>query len=101
MVLFTPVYLDHIVIDELYLMIRKWMCYSEILLKNSYSYLGENIGKSQKSLKHLSSIVNANQSCGVSFSVWKSTERDSRGDFFLKSIEWTSLTGSDMKKIVI
>lgn len=25
--------LDHIVIDELYLMIRKWMCYLEILLK--------------------------------------------------------------------
>lgn len=60
----------------------------------------ENIWTKFKVKRHVTAIVEAIQKCGVSCSVWESTTRDGKGDSFSKSLEWTSLTGSDMKKLL-
>lgn len=56
----------------------------------------EKTGAKLKVKRHITAIVEVIQNCGVSFSVWKSTTRDGKGDSFSKSLEWTSLT--DMEK---
>lgn len=58
----------------------------------------EKTGAKLKVKRHITVIVEVIQSCGVSFSLWKSTTRDGKGDSFSKRLEWTSLIGSDMKQ---
>ena len=93
--------IDHVIIDELHLMMRIVDVLIRNLIENAVNLdQQENIGSTQKSSRHLTAIVKAIQSCGVSFSVWENTTKDGKGDSFLKSLEWTSLTGSDMKKLL-
>lgn len=54
--------------------------------------------KSKASLKR-TELVNCIQNCGVNFCIWETKVKDGRGDF-LKNLEWTSLTGSDFKKLL-
>ena len=95
--------LNHIVIDELHLMMRV----VDVLLRN---IIEETVNKDQKEKirgpvqnseknKNLNELVNAIKQCGVSFSVWETKMKDGRGDY-LKNLEWTSLTGGDMKKLL-
>lgn len=65
----------------------------KILLKMKMNFdQREKTGAKLKVKRHITAIVEVIQNCGVSFSVWKSTTRDGKGDSFSKSLEWTSLT---------
>ena len=48
--------------------------------------------------KNRNELVKYIQNCGVHFQVWEGRQKDGFGDSF-KYLEWTSLTGSDMKKM--
>lgn len=84
--------LDHVIIDELHLM----LCVSDRLEEGLiYEMLDwdeeDNFGKqkSQWTSTHLDRAVTAIRSCGVGFSVWQNKE----GKY-----EWTSLMGGDKKR---
>lgn len=93
----------HIVFDELHLMMKIIDVRNKNLIENAINLdQRENIGAKLKVKRHETAIVEVIQSCGVSFSVWESTTtRDGKGDSFSKSLEWISLTWSDMKKTII
>ena len=48
--------------------------------------------------KNRNELVKYIQNCGVHFQVWEGRQKDGFWDSF-KNLEWTSLTGSDMKKM--
>ncbi|MCG7867336.1 MAG: hypothetical protein JAY74_13350 [Candidatus Thiodiazotropha taylori] len=81
---------DHFVADELHLMMR----ISEVLLRNliddalSKDNLAKVLGNPTD---NVTLLVNAIQSCGVSFRTWKSKSGE---------LEWSSLSGNDLKKLL-
>ena len=58
-----------------------------------------SIGKKTQTNNCVNELVTCIRNCGVSFSIWENKVKDGRGDC-LKNLEWTSLTGSDLKKPV-
>lgn len=75
----TTIPLDHIMIDELHLLLRVF----DILLRNVITI----------SEPHTQQLVACIRSCGVSFNVWESESSDGK-------VEWTSLTGEAKKKVL-
>lgn len=92
--------IDHVIVDELHLLMRIGDVLIRNLIENSVNQDQKSSisTKSKASLKR-TELVNCIQNCGVNFCIWETKVKDGRGDF-LKNLEWTSLTGSDFKKLL-
>ena len=94
---FINVPLDHILLDELHLMLRV----TDVLTDNLIREVMERDRRngSSKALKgeFLNKLVKAIQDCGISFSVWERSDGDGRGN---GKYDWTSLMGADKKKML-
>ena len=91
--------LDHIILDELHLMLRV----TDVLINNLIEDVmqwddKENFLQGKKNRikprKHLDNLIEAINSCGVSFSVWEKRNADGKGS---GTWDWTSLMGDDRK----
>lgn len=92
--------IDHVIVDELHLLMRIGDVLIRNLIENSVNQ-DQKISistKSKASLKR-TEVVNCIHNCGVNFCIWETKVKDGRGDF-LENLEWTSLTGSDFKKLL-
>ena len=92
--------LDHIILDELHLMLR----ITDRLLENLIMEVmekdsKEDFLKTNKQAKsvNLDKLIETINSLGVSFSIWEKPNADGKGS---GSYDWTSLTGSDKKKVL-
>ncbi|XP_022808035.1 uncharacterized protein LOC111345047 [Stylophora pistillata] len=91
--------LDHIILDELHLMLRV----TDVLISNLIedvmqwdekdNFLSEKKSTSSEQ-KHLDNLIQGIRSCGVSFSVWEKRNADGKGS---GTWDWTSLMGDDRK----
>ncbi|XP_076086100.1 uncharacterized protein LOC143056822 [Mytilus galloprovincialis] len=80
----------HIIPDELHLFMRIF----DVLMRNLIDDVIEKDDKAKlkgENGGYLDSLVKSIRDCGVTFSLWTS---QGRGD-----LEWTSLTGNDMKRV--
>jgi hypothetical protein len=92
--------LSHVVIDELHLLMRICDVLLRNLIEDSVNLDHKNsIGKKTQTNNCVNELVTCIRNCGVSFSIWENKVKDGRGDC-LKNLEWTSLTGSDLKKLL-
>lgn len=87
---------DHIVLDELHLLLR----ILDVLIRNLIlEMVCLDIEKNQRaggSGSHLERLVNTIRDCWISFSAWeKDADRKPTGVY-----NWTSLTGADKKKLL-
>ncbi|KAK3082818.1 hypothetical protein FSP39_006271 [Pinctada imbricata] len=94
--------LDHVVIDELHLMMR----ITDVLLRNLIEDAvnldqESNLGKKgcSRTGNKVNSLISCIESCGVTFQIWENKVKDGRGDS-IKNLEWTSLNGTDCKKLL-
>ena len=89
--------LDHIILDELHLMLR----ISDILIGNivqdAMQWDEKDTWITGKKKVHLDKLIQAINSCGVSFSVWEKRNADGKGS---GTWEWTSLMGDDRKTLL-
>ena len=90
--------LDHIVVDELHLLLR----ITDVLTANLITEVTEwdiqaNLENKQNKDTHLNKVVSCIRSCGVSFSVWRKKNADGKEN---NVHDWTSLMGND-KKILL
>ena len=70
------------------------------VIKDSVNLDHKNSIWKKTQTKHcVNELVTCIRNCGVSFSIWENKVKDGRGDC-LKNLEWTSFTGSDLKKTV-
>ena len=88
---------QHVVIDELHLLLR----ITDILIRN---LIFEMLRLDKKgnvtgvgSQQHLKSFVKAVRSCGVSFDVWEARDGDGKP---LGKYQWTALPGRDKKQLL-
>ena len=92
--------LTHVVVDELHLLMRICDVLLRNLIEDSVNLDHKNkIGKRGQTNQCLDELVSCVRSCGVSFSIWENKVKDGRGDF-LRNLKWSSLTGSDFKKVL-
>ena len=95
--------LDHIIPDELHLMLRV----TDILLENliedamqwddkESSLPGRKKNLAEKS-RHVKNLVKSINSCGVIFHLWEKKNADGKGS---GTWDWTSLMGDDRKKLL-
>ena len=95
--------LDHIVIDELHLLLR----ITDVLLENIIEDAMERDDKESilmtqrreklergKHLRKLAEIIN---NCGVTFNVWEKKNADGKGS---GTVDWTSLMGDEKRKLL-
>lgn len=92
--------LDHVVVDELHLMLRV----TDILLENVIDaaldwdkFIEMDRTRGQERGVHLKKTVEHIKSLGISFDVWEEKNADGRASGKYK---WTSLTGNDKKKLL-
>ena len=89
--------LDHIILDELHLMLRT----SDILIDNivhdAMQWGDKETWITGKKKVCLDKLIQAINSCGVSFSVWEKRNADGKGS---ATYEWTSLMGDDRKTLL-
>ena len=92
--------LDHVVLDELHLMMRitdrlTENIITEVMERDSKADFLKKRGEEKGvHLKRLISIIN---NLGITFSVWEKTNADGKGS---GTYDWTSLIGSDKKKLL-
>lgn len=92
--------LDHVVLDELHLLLRIMDVLINNLVKDAVSWdqmdnwKKKNIEQKDTHLQHLVLTV---KSCGVAFSVWEKTNADGKGTGVY---DFTSLLGADKKKLL-
>ena len=89
--------LDHVILDELHLMMRVTDRLTENLIfevmeRDSQADISK--GRGEKKGVHLDTLVNSIKGIGISFSIWEKKNADGKGS---GSFEWTSLIGSDKK----
>ena len=92
--------LDHIVVDELHLMLRVTDILIENLVNECLDWDREddlNKKKGEAKGAHLKNLIQVIRSCGVSFDVWEQKNADGKAS---GRYDWTSLLGSD-KKILL
>ena len=92
--------LDHVVLDELHLLLRILDVLIENLVKDVLDWdQSENWDKrkSQHKNEHLNNLKATIRSCGVSFDIWEKTNADGKGS---GQYDFTSLLGSDKKKLL-
>jgi len=89
--------LDHIILDELHLMLR----ITDVLIGNLVEDVMQWDDKESfltcKKKVHLDKLVQVINSCGVSFSVWEKRNADGKGS---GTWDWTSLMGDDRKTLL-
>ena len=94
--------LDHIILDELHLMLRITDILIENLIedamqwddKESSSYSKK---RSVEKSEHVKKLLQAINNCGVTFSIWEKRNADGKGS---GTWDWTSLMGDDRKKLL-
>lgn len=90
--------LDHIILDELHLMLRITDILIGNLIEDAMQWDDkENFLSHEKQKIHLDKLINTINSCGVSFSVWEKRNADGKGS---GNWDWTSLMGDDRKKLM-
>ena len=82
---------DHVVLEELHLLLRICDKLLTNLIDDEKSVDDKNEVLGVKS-NNLNELVEQNRDCGVSFCTW--TQKGSKG-----GLDWTSLSGSDYKKL--
>ena len=92
--------LDHIVVDELHLMLRVTDILTENLISECLDWdkeddLDRKRGDPQG--MHLTKLVQTIRSCGVSFEVWEQRNTDGKAS---GKHDWTSLLGADKKSLL-
>ena len=92
--------IDHIVVDELHLLLRV----VGVLLRNLiYEVLRIDTSMKERNATvtqtHLSMLLEAVRSCGVSFKVWQAKDENGYASRSGK-YEWTALNGSELKKVL-
>ncbi|PFX15033.1 hypothetical protein AWC38_SpisGene20771 [Stylophora pistillata] len=92
--------LDHVILDELHLMMR----ITDLLLENLMTEVMERDsngdlrkGRGEKKGVYLESLVEAINNIGIPFSIWEKKNADGKGS---GSYDWTSLIGSDKEKLM-
>ena len=92
--------LDHVILDELHLMMRVKDRLTENLITEVMDRDGQadiSKGKGEKKGIYLETLINTIKNLGISFSIWEKKNADGKGS---GSYEWTSLVGSDKKKLM-
>ena len=92
--------LDHVILDELHLMMRVADRLTENLITEVMDRDGQadiSKGKGEKKGIYLETLINTIKNLGISFSIWEKKNADGKGS---GSYEWTSLIGSDKKKLM-
>ena len=91
------VQLDHIVLDELHLLLR----ISDVLLRNLIWYMDSLNHRSKEhrgeQTNHIRQLEDAVHSCGVSFRIWQN--REPSGKPIPGSFDFTPLPGKDKLKV--
>ena len=92
--------LDHVILDELHLMMRVTdrlteNIISEVMERDSQADISKARG--EKKGVYLDTLVNTIKGIGISFSIWEKKNADGKGS---GSYDWTSLIGSDKKKLM-
>ena len=93
--------LDHIILDELHLMLRITDILTENLIEDAMQWNGKESSSSTKKRsveksEHVQKLMEAINICGVSFSIWEKRNADGKGS---GAWDWTSLMGDDRKKL--
>ena len=87
--------LDHIIVDELHLLLRVTDVLTSNLVIEAIDWdIEENMENKNKQQSHLNMLINSIRSCGVSFDVWK------KKMLMAKVHDWTSLMGNDKKLLL-
>ena len=90
--------LDHIIVDELHLLLRITDILTENLITEVIEWdIEENFDKKNGNNIHLNKLIISIRSCGISFDVWKKKNADGKES---SVYDWTSLMGND-KKILL
>ena len=95
--------LDHIVLDELHLLLR----ITDVLMDNLIEDAMERDDKEHIQMtqrreklergKHLRKLAETINSCGVTFNVWEKKNADGKGS---GTVDWTSLMGDEKRKLL-
>ena len=92
--------LDHVILDELHLMLRV----TDVLINNLLEDVLEwdkkdDLGKKKSGKRglHMEKFINTVRSCGISFDVWEKQNADGKGSGMY---DYTSLLGNDKKKLM-
>ena len=83
--------IDHVVIDELHLLLRVF----DVLLRNLL-FMAIRLDQHQSTDQHLKALIGVIRSCGVTFDIWHETSGKKNNSDYV----WTSLTGRDRKKVL-
>ena len=90
--------LDHVVVDELHLMLRV----GDVLLRNLILYADSRDHACREhqgeDANHLRQLEQAIRSCGVSFQIWQ--KREPTGKPIPGSYDWTALTGKHKLQVL-
>ena len=94
--------LDHIILDELHLMLRITDILIENLIEDAMQWDDKESSSSSKKRsieksKHVQKLIEAINNCGVTFSIWEKRNADGKGS---GTWDWTSLMGDDRKKLL-
>ena len=95
--------LDHVVVDELHLMLRVTDRLLENLIQDAVDCdAKEQIGAAAKALangqSHLNGLRHAIQYCGVTFKMWETKDKNGKGT---GNGEFSSLVGAEKKKLLL
>ena len=92
--------LDHVVLDELHLLLRVMDVLINNLVKEAVEWdKKENFNKRKADQKdnHVKTLQSTIRSCGISFDIWEKTNADGKSS---GQYDFTSLLGSDKKKLL-
>ena len=92
--------LDHVVLDELHLLLRIMDVLINNLVKETVEWdKKENFNKRKADQKniHVKNLQSTIRSCGISFDIWEKTNADGKGSGLY---DFTSLLGADKKKLL-
>ena len=92
--------LDHVVLDELHLLLRIMDVLINNLVKEAVEWdKKENFNRRKADQKdsHIKKIQSTIRSCGISFDIWEKTNADGKGS---GQYDFTSLLGTDKKKLL-
>ena len=95
---FLHIELDHIIVDELHLLLRITDVLTSNLITEVIDWdIEESILNTSNKQAHLNKLINSIRSCGVSFNVWKKKNADGKES---SVHDWTSLMGNDKKALL-
>ena len=89
--------LHHIILDELHLLFRISDILIDNIVQDAMQWDDKETWITGKKKVHLDKLIQAVNSCCVSFSVWEKRNADGKGS---GTWEWTSLMGDDRKTLL-